>query len=146
MKQRLRQLLFEIEQLKRNKVQDLLLGIGLTPGQGQARILMSLASSEHVSQRKLADECMLDVTTMSRTLDRLERQGLIERKTDPDRRRAYRISLTDAGRMKAEEVKEGFARLEEMLFDGFGQTEMRELSVKLEKIKDNLKGEMYEKQ
>ena len=45
-----------------------------------------------------------------------------------------------------EEVKEGFARLEEMLFDGFGQTEMRELSVKLEKIKDNLKGEMYEKQ
>ena len=48
--------------------------------------------------------------------------------------------------MKAEEVKEGFARLEEMLFDGFGQTEMRELSVKLEKIKDNLEGKMYEKQ
>ena len=127
MKQRLRQLLFEIEQLKRNKVQDLLLGIGLTPGQGQARILMSLASSEHVSQRKLADEC-------------------IERKTDPDCRRAYRISLTDAGRMKAEEVKEGFARLEEMLFDGFGQTEMRELSVKLEKIKDNLAEKTYGQQ
>lgn len=146
MKQRLRQLLFEIEQLKRNKVQDFLLSIGLTPGQGQARILMSLASSEHVSQRKLADECMLDVTTMSRTLDRLEKQGLIERKRDPGCRRAYQISLTDAGRMKAEEVKEGFVRLEEMLFDGFGQTEMRELSVKLEKIKDNLEGKMYEKQ
>ena len=146
MKQRLRRLLFEIEQLKRNKVQDFLLSIGLTPGQGQARILISLASSEHVSQRKLADECMLDVTTMSRTLDRLEKQGLIERKRDPGCRRAYQISLTDAGRMKAEEVKEGFVRLEEMLFDGFGQTEMRELSVKLEKIKDNLKGEMYEKQ
>ena len=146
MKQRLRRLLFEIEQLKRNKVQDFLLSIGLTPGQGQARILISLASSEHVSQRKLADECMLDVTTMSRTLDRLEKQGLIERKRDPGCRRAYQISLTDAGRMKAEEVKEGFVRLEEMLFDGFGQTEMRELSVKLEKIKDNLEGKMYEKQ
>ena len=146
MKQRLRRLLFEIEQLKRNKVQDFLLSIGLTPGQGQARILMSLASSEHVSQRKLADECMLDVTTMSRTLDRLEKQELIERKRDPGCRRAYQISLTDAGRMKAEEVKEGFVRLEEMLFDGFGQTEMRELSVKLEKIKDNLEGKMYEKQ
>lgn len=53
MKQRLRQLLFEIEQLKRNKVQDLLLGIGLTPGQGQARILMSLAS-------RLKDACIAE--------------------------------------------------------------------------------------
>ena len=40
MKQRLRQLQFEIEQLKRSKVHEFLLGIGLTPGPGQARILM----------------------------------------------------------------------------------------------------------
>ncbi len=139
MKQRLRRLLFEIEQLKRNKVQDFLLSIGLTPGQGQARILISLASSEHVSQRKLADECMLDVTTMSRTLDRLEKQGLIERKRDPGCRRAYQISLTDAGRMKAEEVKEGFARLEDILFEGFDETDMEGLNRELEKIKKNLK-------
>lgn len=144
MKQRLRRLLFEIEQLKRNKVQDFLLSIGLTPGEGQARILMSLAASEHVSQRKLADECMLDVTTMSRTLDRLERQGLIERKRDPGCRRAYRISLTEAGRMKAEVVKEGFARLEEMLFDGFGQEELEQLAEELGKIRDNLEEKTYE--
>lgn len=146
MKQKLRSLLFEIGQLKRNKVQEFLLSIGLTPGQGQARILMSLADSEHVSQRKLADECMLDVTTMSRALDRLEKQGLIERRRDPGCRRAYQISLTDEGRQKAEEVKVGFNRLEEILFEGFGQTEMKDLAGKLEKIKDNLEGKIYEKQ
>lgn len=144
MKQRLRRLLFEIEQLKRNKVQDFLLSIGLTPGEGQARILMYLASSEHVSQRKLADECMLDVTTMSRTLDRLEKQGLIERKRDPGCRRAYQISLTDRGRRKAEEVREGFRRLEGILFDGFGQREKEQLAGELQKIKDNLEEKVYE--
>ena len=146
MKQRLRQLLFEIEQLKRSKVQEFLLGIGLTPGQGQARILMSLESSEHVTQRKLADECMLDVTTMSRTLDRLEKQGLIERRRNPGCRRAYLISLTAAGRVTAGEVKAGFRQLEEILFDGFGQEEMDSLAGKLERIKYNLEGKMYEKQ
>ena len=82
---------------------------------------------------------MLDVTTMSRTLDRLEKQGLIERKRDPGCRRAYQISLTDAGRMKAEEVKEGFARLEDILFEGFDETDMEGLNRELEKIKKNLK-------
>lgn len=138
MKKKLRRLLFEIEQLKRNKVQEFLLSVGLTPGQGQARILMSLAASEHVSQKKLADECRLDVTTMSRTLDRLEKQGLVERKKDPGCRRAYQISLTDEGRWKAEEVEGGFCKLDEMLFSGFSQTEMKELAGKLETIKDNL--------
>lgn len=139
MKQRLRRLLFEIEQLKRNKVQDFLFGTGLMPGQGQARILMSLADAEHVSQRKLADECMLDVTTMSRTLDKLEKRGLIRRRRDPGCRRAYQISLTGEGRMKAEEVKEGFRQLEDTLFDGFGETELEGLGRQLEKIKKNLK-------
>lgn len=107
---------------------------------------MSLESSEHVTQRKLADECMLDVTTMSRTLDRLEKQGLIERRRDPGCRRAYLISLTAAGRVKAGEVKAGFRQLEEILFDGFGQEEMDSLAGKLERIKYNLEGKMYEKQ
>lgn len=139
MKQKLRHLLFEIEQLKRVRVQDFLLSLGLTPGQGQARILMSLAAAEYVSQRELADKCMLDVTTMSRALDRLERQGFIERKRDPGCRRAYRISLTEAGREKAEAVKAGFSKLEEILFEGLDETEMEGLEKELEKIKSNLK-------
>ena len=39
-RQRLREILFQIELLKRRKVQRFLLEIGLTPGQGQARILI----------------------------------------------------------------------------------------------------------
>lgn len=141
MKEKLRKLLFEIEQIKRNKVQEFLFGLGLTPGQGQARILMSLASAEHVTQRQLADDCMLDVTTMSRTLDRLQKQGLVRRERDPVCRRAYRISLTEEGRVKAEQVRAGFRILEDVLFDGLDENDMAGLEQALERIKENLKGE-----
>ena len=114
-KQSLREILFQIELLKRRKVQRFLLDIGLTPGQGQARILVYLSSHSSVTQKEIADRCMLDVTTMSRVLNKLEEMGLIRRQRDPGCRRAYQIGLTEAGRQKAEEVNRGFERLEEML-------------------------------
>ena len=138
MKQKVRKLLFEIEQMKRNKVQAFLLEIGLTPGQCQARILSALADRQHVSQKELADTCMLDVTTMSRTLDRLEKQGLILREKDPGCRRAYQISLTDEGRKKAGQVNRGFSVLEAMLCSGFKEEEIERLVRDLERIRKNL--------
>ena len=103
-KQSLREILFQIELLKRRKVQRFLLDIGLTPGQGQARILAYLSSHSSVTQKEIADRCMLDVTTMSRVLNKLEEMGLISRQRDPGCRRAYQIGLTEAGQQKAEEV------------------------------------------
>ena len=91
MGQQLREILFQIELIKRKRVQEFLLGIGLTPGQGQARILVFVDAHPAVTQKEIADACMLDVTTMSRTLDKLQKQGLIIRERDPadqpDRRR-----------------------------------------------------------
>ena len=83
MGQQLREILFQIELIKRKRVQEFLLGIGLTPGQGQARILVFVDAHPAVTQKEIADACMLDVTTMSRTLDKLQKQGLIIRERRP---------------------------------------------------------------
>ena len=133
-KVQIRKTLFEIEQQKRTRVQRFLLEIGLTPGQGQARILSSLAAAGNVTQRELADACLLDVTTMSRTLDRLEEKGLIRRERDP-----YRVGLTDAGRETAEKVDAGFAELEQILCGGMTDGELLALAGSLRKIRGNLK-------
>ena len=140
-KVRIRKTLFEIEQQKRTRVQRFLLEIGLTPGQGQARILSSLAAAGNVTQRELADACLMDVTTMSRTLDRLEEKGLIRRERDPQSRRAYRIyriGLTDAGQETAEKVDAGFAELEQVLCSGMTDAELLALAGSLRKIRENL--------
>lgn len=137
-KQSLREILFQIELLKRRKVQRFLLDIGLTPGQGQARILAYLSSHSSVTQKEIADRCMLDVTTMSRVLNKLEEMGLISRQRDPGCRRAYQIGLTEAGRQKAEEVNRGFERLEEMLCRELSEEEIGSLMTGLKKVKESL--------
>ena len=137
-KQSLREILFQIELLKRRKVQRFLLDIGLTPGQGQARILIYLSSHSSVTQKEIADRCMLDVTTMSRVLNKLEEMGLISRQRDPGCRRAYQIGLTEAGRQKAEEVNRGFERLEEMLCRELSEEEIGSLTTGLKKVKESL--------
>ncbi|MFQ7309511.1 MAG: MarR family winged helix-turn-helix transcriptional regulator [Mediterraneibacter sp.] len=137
-KQSLREILFQIELLKRRKVQRFLLDIGLTPGQGQARILAYLSSHSSVTQKEIADRCMLDVTTMSRVLNKLEEMGLISRQRDPGCRRAYQIGLTEAGRQKAEEVNRGFERLKEMLCRELSEEEIGSLTTGLKKVKESL--------
>ena len=137
-KQSLREILFQIELLKRRKVQRFLLDIGLTPGQGQARILVYLSSHSSVTQKEIADRCMLDVTTMSRVLNKLEEMGLISRQRDPGCRRAYQIGLTEAGQQKAEEVNRGFERLEEMLCRELSEEEIGSLTTGLKKVKESL--------
>lgn len=140
-KQRLREILFQIELLKRRKVQRFLLEIGLTPGQGQARILIYLSSHSSVTQKEIADGCMLDVTTMSRVLNKMEEMELIIRRRDPGCRRAYQISLTEAGRQKSEEVSRGFERLEEILVGNLTEEEIGSLTAGLGKIKASLEDE-----
>ncbi len=149
MGQQLREILFQIELIKRKRVQEFLLGIGLTPGQGQARILVFVDAHPAVTQKEIADACMLDVTTMSRTLDKLQKQGLIirdsfspaVRERDPDCRRSCRISLTEEGREKAEAVRSGFAEIEQMICSGFREEEIGQLAGQLLRIKDNLLSE-----
>lgn len=51
-----------------------------------------------LTQRELAARVQVEDQTMSRTLERLERSGFVERHRDPGDRRRLLVSLTDAGR------------------------------------------------
>ena len=139
-KQKIRRALLEIEQLKRVRIQELLLSLGLTPGQGQARTLMALLRLESASQKELAGECLLDVTTMSRTLDRLQNMELVERQRDPMSRRTFRVSLTEEGKKLAEKVTKEFSRIDETICMNFSDDELERLLSQLERVRENLKG------
>lgn len=137
-KEKIRKTLFQIEQARRKIVQNFLKEIGLTPGQGQARILQFLAAHEPVTQKKLADACDLDVTTMSRVLDRLEKEGYLKREKNPQCRRSYLIALTENGYKKAEEVAEGFQKLDEKICVGLKEEERETLLILLHKVEKEL--------
>jgi len=77
------------------------LGAELRPagvGVGQWAALMFLWASDGMSQAELSRVVAIEPPTMVRTIDRMERDGLVVRVPDPDDGRVTRIHLTDRGR------------------------------------------------
>ena len=70
--------------------------LGFSPG--QFPILIELWHEEGLTQRQLLDRIDVEQATLANTLSRMERDGLIVRKTHPGDRRAQIIELTQRGR------------------------------------------------
>lgn len=60
--------------------------------------LMCLWEEEGVTQSEIAAKSKVENSTTTRTLDKLENLGLVERRADPNSRRSFRIYLTEKGR------------------------------------------------
>ncbi len=65
---------------------------------GSFAILMMLSEQEGVNQTELGKAVGVPGYTTTRTLDVMEVRGLVERRSDPDSRRAHRIYLTNEGK------------------------------------------------
>ena len=76
------------------------LGSELRPfevGTGQWAVLMHLWGNDGMTQAQLARRVAIEQPTMVRTIDRMERDGLVTRMPDPNDGRASRIALTERG-------------------------------------------------
>jgi DNA-binding MarR family transcriptional regulator len=76
------------------------LGSELRPfevGIGQWAVLMHLWGNDGMTQAQLARRVAIEQPTMVRTIDRMERDGLVNRRPDPNDGRASRITLTERG-------------------------------------------------
>lgn len=135
---KVRHLLIRAEKARGRLLQPLFHSIGLTFGQGHARILDSLLARDHVTQKELADICHMDVTTMSRSLDRLEESGYLVRERNPGCRRSFHICLTEAGVDEAEKVHQILEFADRQIWKGLSEEEMEQFCSSLEKICDNL--------
>ncbi|PSU35896.1 MarR family winged helix-turn-helix transcriptional regulator [Photobacterium lutimaris] len=60
--------------------------------------LMCLWEEEGVTQTEISQKSKVENSTTTRTIDKLEKLGLVERQNDPNSRRSFRIFLTNKGR------------------------------------------------
>ena len=123
-KQNIRELLVRGEKARKQIFFPLLSDLGLTPGQGQAKILYHLQQEDRITQKELADRCRIDAAAMSRNIDKLEGLGLLVRESNPDCRRSFSICLTEKGYKEAEEIRKVFEQFEEIVGEGISQTDM----------------------
>jgi MarR family transcriptional regulator, organic hydroperoxide resistance regulator len=75
-------------------------------------VLSALALTPGLTQGELAKTLGLDKTTLMSQLDRLERMGLVVRRSDPRDRRARIPNITDAGDALRAQVATACARVE----------------------------------
>jgi len=71
-------------------------GYDLTPQ--QFGLLGFLWQEDGLTQSELSAKSQIDRTTMGGLIDRLEKEGLLARRSHPEDRRAYRICLTEKGK------------------------------------------------
>lgn len=64
---------------------------------GQWAVLMFLWAGDGQTQRELSRKVAIEDATMVRTLDRMERDGLVRRERNPCDRREIRVFLTEKG-------------------------------------------------
>lgn len=85
---------------------------GLT--QAQSRTLIHLARSEGINQAGLAELLEIQPITLARAIDRLEADGWVERRQDPNDRRAFTLHLLPKAQPALDEIRElGLALSEE---------------------------------
>jgi MarR family transcriptional regulator for hemolysin len=67
---------------------------GLGVSSGQAPVLLALAAGNALSQKVLTEIAGVEQSTISATLSRMEKDGLITRRSDPADRRSMLFALT----------------------------------------------------
>lgn len=89
-------LLHDVSRLLRKRFDRRARALGLT--RAQWRVLAHLAPRQGINQTALAEILEVENITLGRHVDRLEGTGWVERRPDPDDRRAWRLFLTDKSR------------------------------------------------
>jgi DNA-binding MarR family transcriptional regulator len=129
-------LVSDIARLLRERFNDTAQAFGLT--QAQARALLHLARNPGVSQVALAQLLEIQPITLLRQIDRLEQAGLVERRQNPDDRRAQQLHLTVAAEPLLDEIGRCGAEITEAALAGLSSTDRERLFQQLRHVKNNL--------
>jgi len=103
----------------------------------QCKVLVKLENNEGVSQARLAELADVEPMTMVRILDRMESDGMLERRADPEDRRARRLYLTGKAKLLLDEVWRVAESTRTELFAGLSAKECDAFMDVLERVHRN---------
>ena len=101
-------------------------------------LLKIIEESAPLSQKELGMRSKRDPASITRTLDLLEKKGLIERASMENNRRQYNILLTPAGADFVSANMGLITGLRERSVEGFSNQELEQLHSMLKRIQENM--------
>jgi MarR family transcriptional regulator, organic hydroperoxide resistance regulator len=108
---------------------------------GQYQVLRHLWDDDGLTPREIADRLTVEMPTVTRTVQRMVRDGLVERQAHPDDARSVRIYLTKRGLDLRAQLAATVAEQTEHAMRGFTPEERTRFVAMLERISENAKDE-----
>jgi DNA-binding MarR family transcriptional regulator len=114
-----------------------LAGLGLSTPKMRALAVLSVIDAPLI--RELAVYAVVEQSTLSRALDQLAGEGLIQRETDAGDSRATRVHITETGRAAFEAMWPKMASAYARMFQGIPEDERRAFVGTLQKMLGNIR-------
>lgn len=96
--------------------------LSLSPG--QMGVILALESGAGMAMGELSRRLDMDNAALTRLVDSLEKQGAVARWINPDNRRQVRVSITEAGKRQARILIPILRGANDLVKQGFTQSEM----------------------
>jgi DNA-binding MarR family transcriptional regulator len=97
-------------------------------------VLLCLSDGEGISQQELSERLLVTKGNVCMTLQAMEAEGLVERRTDEADQRAHRLYMTNAGRQRLAKTKPAREALMARTLGGLSPDEYRTLRKLLGRI------------
>ena len=104
----------------------------------QWKALLGISRNEGINQGNLADLLEVEPITLCRLIDRMQESGLVERRRDPNDRRAWQLFLTERAGPVLEELHETADELMSQALSEISETQIDTMTELLNRIRHNL--------
>ena len=111
-------------------------GMGVT--RQQWRVLLLLRRHPGIKQAPMAELLEVEPISLSRMIDRLQDAGFVERRADPNDRRAWCLYLTDKAEPVLARIRHVADDLHIQMLEGLTQEQLSTMRNLLEQIRTNL--------
>lgn len=110
---------------------------GLMPG--QPKILEYLWFHDGARQKDISRECIIDKSTVTSLLKRMENLDLIRKETRPEDQRGVAIFLTDKGWEKAKRIRQVIYGIDEEMWQDIEPEARQQFMATFQRIMENAK-------
>lgn len=107
---------------------------------GQDQIMLALSEDDGQTPGSLASRLGVRPPTITKTINRLQGQGFLERKSSDEDSRQAHVFLTETGREAIRSIEKSLRKTEKQAFRGLDKKEQKALLKLLARIESNLNG------
>ncbi len=101
-------------------------------------VLIRMYEEDGISLTELGERLYLDNPTLTGIIDRMERDGLLQRMRDDIDRRVVNVYLTPKGKLLRYEIEHLAEKTDDDIWKGFSESEKSEMLNYIERIWNNL--------